>query len=135
MTIYVVPNNKGFWLNDDKPEGGVAISDELHRMLLMGECEGKSINWQTSPPSLQDPQIKADAVTERAWRNAALITPCAIRDRHRDEQELFRSTTLSPERYVELLNYIQTLRDWPQLGAFPDSGQRPMPPTWLTEHL
>ena len=133
MTIYVVTGSKGFWPEDGRPEGAVPISAELHRELLIGEGEGKSINWNTSPPSLKDQESKADPTTERAWRDAALVKPCAVRDRHRDEQELFRPTTLTPERYVELLGYIQKLRDWPQSTAFPDSTQRPVAPAWLAE--
>lgn len=133
MTIYVVTGSKGFWSEEVRPQGAESISDELHRELLMGECEGKRINWGTFPPSLQDVVAVVTPATERAWRDAALVKPCSVRDRHRDEQELFRPTTLTPERFVELLGYIQKLRDWPQSTAFPDTSQRPVAPAWLAE--
>ncbi|AGA74253.1 phage protein [Pseudomonas putida HB3267] len=117
------------------PEDAVATTDELRSLLLDGEASGKCINWETSPPSLQDVEVVVTPETERIWRDAALVKPCAVRDRHRDEQELFRPTTLTPERFVELLGYIQKLRDWPQSAAFPDSTHRPVAPAWLAEQL
>jgi hypothetical protein len=133
LMMYVVLGKKGFWDEAHKPAGAVAITDALHAALLNGESEGKRINWDTSPPSLQDVETVVTPATERAWRDAALVKPCSVRDRHRDEQELFRQTTLTPERFVELLGYIQKLRDWPQSTAFPDTAQRPVAPAWLAE--
>lgn len=133
MTMYVILDQKGFWDEAHKPAGSVAITDALHASLLKGESEGKRIDWGTSPPSLRDVEAVVTPAAERAWRDAALVKPCSVRDRHRDEQELFRPTTLTPERFVELLGYIQKLRDWPQSAAFPDPAQRPVAPVWLTE--
>lgn len=135
MTIYVVVGSKGFFSEAGKPEGSKPISDAVHQELLDGQSSGKSINWDDYPPSLRDFQVVASPAIERAWRDAALVNPCAVRDRHRDEQELFRPTTLTPERFVELLGYIQKLRDWPQSAAFPDSTHRPVAPAWFAEQL
>ncbi|ERK99184.1 hypothetical protein O999_12780, partial [Pseudomonas putida LF54] len=54
-----------------------------------------------------------------------------LRERHRDEQDLGRPTTLTNELFTELLAYLQALRDWPQAEAFPDSLLRPPPPNWI----
>ncbi|WP_256250565.1 phage tail assembly chaperone [Pseudomonas sp. NBRC 111123] len=133
MAIYVVKDEKGFWREDNRPEGAQPIDDGLYQKLLAGEASGRWINWNTSPPSLKDPEVDGGPAAERAWRDAAMMKPCAARDRHRDEQELFRRTSLTPERYVELLEYIQKLRDWPQSTDFPDISQRPTAPAWFPE--
>ncbi|MBO9552443.1 phage tail assembly chaperone [Pseudomonas sp.] len=133
MTVYVARDVKGFWSEENRPEGSKSIGDDVHQKLLAGEASGKWINWSTSPPSLKDPELNVNPATERVWRDAALIKPCAVRDRHRDEQELLIPTTLSPERYVELLEHIQKLRDWPQSASFPDTSQRPTAPVWFPE--
>lgn len=136
MTIFFSPGHKCFYdaaFNLSMPDDAIACTAEQRSLLLEGEASGKRINWETSPPSLAEVEAVATPETERMWRDAALVKPCAVRDRHRDEQELFRPTTLTPERFVELLSYIQKLRDWPQSAAFPDTVQRPVAPTWLTE--
>lgn len=136
MAIYFSPSHKCFYddaINLNMPDDAIASTVEQRSELLAGEASGKRINWNTMPPSLQDVEAVASPATERMWRDAALVKPCAVRDRHRDEQELFRPTTLTPERFVELLGYIQKLRDWPQSAAFPDTAQRPVAPVWLTE--
>ncbi len=75
------------------------------------------------------PELQADK--ERAWRDRALETASDIRDRHRDELELERPTTLTGGQFKELLVYIQALREWPQSSDFPDSQHRPTPPFWF----
>lgn len=80
------------------------------------------------PPALSEIQLVAK---ERAWRDAELGSVQWIRDRHRDELDLGRPTTLSKEQFTELLAYLQKLRDWPQSEAFPDLLQRPHPPSWI----
>lgn len=71
------------------------------------------------------------SISERDWRDGELEALQWLRDRHRDEQDLGRPTTLSNEQYTEFLAYLQTLRDWPQAEDFPDSQQRPKPPHWI----
>ena len=83
-----------------------------------------------SPPSLSREQIEA---AERAWRDAAVTAVLWLRERHRDEQDLQRSTTLSGERFAELLTYLQSLRDWPQSAQFPEIEHRPVAPPWIAE--
>ncbi len=73
---------------------------------------------------------------ERQWRDVELAAQQWIRDRHRDELDLGRPTTLSNEQFAELLAYLQALRDWPQTEAFPDATYRPIAPAWIAEqHL
>ncbi|MFM9382256.1 phage tail assembly chaperone [Pseudomonas sp. UV AK001] len=68
---------------------------------------------------------------ERAWRQSALAATEWLITRHRDEQELGRGTRLKAQQYLELLEYRQALRDWPDCGAFPSSVSRPSAPQWL----
>ncbi|WP_085712890.1 MULTISPECIES: phage tail assembly chaperone [unclassified Pseudomonas] len=67
----------------------------------------------------------------RAWRQSTLAATEWLVTRHRDEQELGRGTTLKAQQYLELLEYRQALRDWPDSGAFPSSVTRPSAPQWL----
>ncbi|WLH11671.1 phage tail assembly chaperone [Pseudomonas hefeiensis] len=73
--------------------------------------------------------------TERLWRDGELTARQWLRDRHRDEQDLGRTTTLNNEQFVDLLDYLQKLRDWPQSELFPDTGLRPIPPSWIDLQL
>lgn len=73
-------------------------------------------------------EIKA---AERQWRDSELSARQWLRDRHRDEQDLGRPTTLSNEQFAEFLAYLQALRDWPVAEAFPDKQHRPAPPPWI----
>lgn len=75
------------------------------------------------PPSADD---------ERAWRDSQLSIYGALRDRHRDELELNRATTITAEQYEQLLVLLQSLRDWPQSEHFPDPEYRPAPLPWIT---
>lgn len=83
-----------------------------------------------SKPALSREQVEA---AERAWRDAAVTAVLWLRERHRDEQDLQRSTTISDERFAELLTYLQSLRDWPQSEQFPEIEHRPVAPPWITE--
>lgn len=70
---------------------------------------------------------------ERAWRDNALLDVRWLRERHRDEQDLQRATTLTSEQFTELLGYLQQLRDWPQSELFPAIEHRPVAPPWLAD--
>ena len=74
---------------------------------------------------------KAD--DERAWRDAELSSVVWLRERHRDQREIGGSITLTGEQFVELLVYMQALRDWPQSPVFPDNLHRPTAPDWIAE--
>lgn len=98
------------------PDGLTAIS-EVDALLL------------ASPP-LSIAQLHA---IERIWRDDALSDVRWLQERHRDEQDMQLSTTLTPEQFSELLVYRQGLRDWPQSELFPGIEHRPQPPTWLAD--
>lgn len=59
----------------------------------------------------------------RSFRDARINSVLWMRERHADELELGKETTLTPEQYAALLTYIQALRDIPaQPGAPWDGG-------------
>ncbi|WP_448196692.1 phage tail assembly chaperone [Pseudomonas putida] len=117
------------------PADAVEIPDERYDAVIGNPEPGKVRSHDASglpilidPPALATDEVKAQ---ERAWRDGELAARQWLRDRHRDEQDLGRPTTLSNEQFTELLAYLQALRDWPQSEAFPYSQQRPQPPGWI----
>ena len=71
-----------------------------------------------APPSSEE--LFTSLRTERDMLISAVLW---MRERHADELELGKETTLTPEQYAALLTYIQALRDLPaQLGAPWDGG-------------
>lgn len=73
----------------------------------------------TNPP----PTIEELFDTLRRVRDGRISAVLWMRERHADELELGKETTLTPEQYTELLTYIQSLRDLPaQPGAPWDGG-------------
>lgn len=89
----------------------------------------EQVEAHVNPPPARE-QLEA---AEREWRDASVNAVLWLRERHRDEQDLPRSTTLTPAQFAELLNYLQALRDWPQSAAFPAIKHRPVAPLWIAE--
>ena len=59
----------------------------------------------------------------RSFRDARINSVLWMRERHADELELGKETSLTQEQYTALLTYIQALRDLPaQPGAPWDGG-------------
>ncbi|MEO6676962.1 MAG: hypothetical protein ABIO21_06255 [Pseudomonas sp.] len=77
------------------------------------------------------PGSEALADLKLAWRQSMLCASQWLLNRHRDEQELGRVTTLTVPRYLDLLEYRQALRDWPSTEIFPATP--PLIPDWLAE--
>lgn len=75
------------------------------------------------------------AMPERAWRDAEIERVKWLRDRHRDEVDSARPTTLTVEQSGELLDYVQALRDWPQSPKFPAQEFRPGKPEWIDQQI
>lgn len=122
-------------LNTKIPDDAVEISTEVYDAVIGNPELGKvrSHNADGLPILIDPPPLSTDELgaQERAWRDGELAARQWLRDRHRDEQDLGRPTTLSEAQFAELLEYLQALRDWPQTEAFPDSLLRPPPPNWI----
>lgn len=121
------------------PEDALEITAARHAELLAGPLQGKVIAWgDDGYPFLTDPPPptpEALATVERSWRDERLLATDGVVARHRDEQEAGGATTLSPERYTELQQYRQALRNWPESGEFPLFEHRPPAPDWLADQL
>lgn len=115
--------------------GGVEITREYHALLLQGESSGEIIAVDEDGfPVLQEhpgPTEEFLRAAERSWRTAELSRYEWVATRHRDEVDMGVDTTLTAEKYTELLQYRQSLRDWPSVEAFPVLERRPSAPTWL----
>lgn len=119
------------------PEDAVEIPDARFESVIGNPAPGKVRDHDEQglpilidpPPLTQDQQIEQ----ERQWRDAELASRQWLRDRHRDEQDLGRETTLNGEQFGELLGYLQSLRDWPQSEHFPVLEHRPIAPSWIAD--
>lgn len=138
--IFYSKSTGGFYdsdLHSHIPGDRVEITTNERTDLLAGESSGKLIVAdEHGVPFLMDPlPPTADdlASAERKWRDAQLQSAMWLRERHRDQQEIGGSTTLSGDQFAELLVYMQALRDWPQSPDFPDSEHRPMAPAWIAD--
>lgn len=119
-------------LHESMPADAVQI--DLDRILsVMGNpAPGKVRGHDESGlPILIDPSTDELAEAERGWRDAEIERVLWLRERHRDEVDRARETTLSADQFGELLDYIQLLRDWPASAEFPDKAHRPVVPDWV----
>lgn len=126
-------------IHSDIPSDAVLIDDERYNEVIANPDPSKVRDHDVQGlPVLIDPPaavLTADelASIERAWRDAEVSFSEWLVTRHRDEQDMQLPTTLTTEQFIELLVYRQTLRDWPQTEAFPDSAQRPIAPPWIAD--
>jgi len=114
--------------------GGVNITDKEHQRLINGESEGKRIQPDSQGyPVLVDmppPTLELIAAQARQWRDAEIESLQWLRNRHRDEIDSLRPTTMNTDQSGELLDYVQALRDWPNAAGFP-TDDRPLRPSWI----
>ncbi|GEM_PF-1906505 len=76
-------------------------------------------------------RLEYDQTMARSWRDGEIQRVSWMRERHRDEVEQELPITLTEQAYQELLDYIQSLRDWPLTESFPSQSERPVAPDWL----
>ena len=123
-----------FALSDN---GGYAITRKRHSQLLEACSSAKVLRpGKGGEPQLIDrsaPSVEELQARERVWRSVELNRHEWLMTRHRDEQDMNRPGTLTPEQLAELLHYRQALRDWPPVADAPRQERRPQPPAWLAE--
>ncbi|MCE1113768.1 phage tail assembly chaperone [Pseudomonas sp. NMI795_08] len=130
--FYCLPSGQfyGSWLGD--PETDHNELAERGYTEVPSAPESTRFYWDAERKSFYLPP---SADEEREWRDEQLPIYGALRDRHRDELELGRPTTLAGGQYAELLAFLQALRDWPQSELFPSREHRPVPPPWISEEV
>lgn len=138
--LFFYAQTGGFYddsINPPIPEGAIEITYEKRQALLEGEAAGKRISADSkgrpvlvAAPAPSDESLAAAA---RQWRDAEIESLKWLRERHRDEVDSDRATTLTPEQSGELLDYVQALRDWPAAKNFPAAESQPTAPGWIIE--
>jgi hypothetical protein len=117
---------------DAIPEDAVELSTEQYDAVMQGcSLEACIAVGSDGYPVIQPRPAPAAEPAERHWRDQQINQVQWLRDRHHDELELGRTTTLTAERYEGLLHYLQALREWPQAKDFPSPAHRPAPQPWL----
>ncbi|WP_256573558.1 phage tail assembly chaperone [Pseudomonas sp. B14(2017)] len=109
----------------------------FHESLVWAPCpEAVQVGWSFDGEKFAPPAMLATdrIAAERAWRDGEISSSEWLVNRHRDELDMQRATTITAEQFAELLVYRQALRDWPQTEAFPDMQQRPEPPNWIDQY-
>lgn len=138
MSIFYCAETGGFYLPGGQPadKSCQEITSARHLELRALNSAGQIIvsDAEGLPIAVDNPGPTAEQIAsnERAWRDEALSTLIALRDRHRDQLEMETATAISASQFKELLVYMQALRDWPQSPAFPNTEERPAAPEWLS---
>lgn len=141
MRVFFSAGTTGFYTDDingsSYPADAIEITEQHWRQIFHEVSQGRIIAVDTSgKPFTKERPAETDeqlSVRERAWRDGEVNSNEWLATRHRDEQDMQLATTLTSEQFAELLAYRQTLRDWPQTEAFPDSAQRPIAPPWIAD--
>lgn len=118
------------------PDDAVELSKDEYDGLMSGQCSGLEIYFdkKNGKPALRvrpAPSREELEVSEKIWREAALLKTDSVVARHRDEVESGDETTLSAAQYQALQEYRKSLRRWPEMAGFPDASHRPQSPAWL----
>ncbi|UVM63289.1 phage tail assembly chaperone [Pseudomonas sp. B21-010] len=141
MAIFFCAETGGFYPGE--PYGDaidkvcVELAQKEYQDLRNSIDQGKEIIVVNGWPKAVDRITPPDQLIafERNWRDSEIRNTEWLVTRHRDEQDLQLTPTLTLERFSELLAYRQALRDWPQAEVFPDIEFRPVAPAWIAEQL
>lgn len=123
------------------PADAAPLSEERYEAVIANPAAGKVRSHDADGlPILVDapvykPTIADLEATERLWRDEQVSATEWLVTRHRDEQDMQLTTTLTAEQFTALLIYRQALRDWPQDSRFPYSEFRPVAPEWVAEQV
>lgn len=130
---WVIEDSRFAFSSEDS--GGHEITTEYHQALLNGESNGQLIapDKKGIPILVDRPPTTTGALIAHAkqWRDAEIDSVRWMRERHRDEVDSKRATTLTVKQSGELLEYVQALRDWPKAPQFPAEVTRPTRPIWI----
>ncbi|WP_413791976.1 MULTISPECIES: tail fiber assembly protein [unclassified Pseudomonas] len=122
-------------IHAETPEDAVFITEDRFLRVIANPEPGKirSHDHEGLPILIDPPPATAEelASAERMWRDARIESVRWLRERHQDEVDSARPTTLTGDQLRELLDYVQALRDWPQTPYFPNLERRPVAPLWI----
>lgn len=123
------PSARGFYdrgvHGESIPADAIEITDEEWRQLLLENAGGRDIVAGSSGKPVSAERVTPPEVIRAnliAARNAALRDSDGLAARHRDELDLGKGTTLTPEQFRELLAYRVALRTLPEKPEFPACG-------------
>lgn len=114
--------DRSFW-TADLPDDAVQVENEAHAAQLAaeasglhraGDAAGRPVAIEPAPPSTEE--LAAQARRRRDQEIAAIQW---LIERHRGEVALGRTTTLTNEDYLLVLQHAQDLRDVPEQETFP----------------
>lgn len=118
------------------PDDAVEVSTEDHMAALDHLSQGGRIAGAANGhPVLADPlpmSVEVMSALARRRRDADVTAWRWMIERHRDELDLNRPTTLSASQFAALLTFIQALRDVPEQPGFPAAITWPLPPSDLS---
>lgn len=121
----------------DLPGDVVVVTPKRHQALMAAMAQGKRIRGnakgapQACEPSSPSPASLVEQARRRRDREISQVR--WLIDRHRDEQALQLTTTLTSEDYALVLKHVQDLRDITEQAGFPASIAWPvLPPELLT---
>lgn len=115
------------------------------RLVLFLDCdEVVAQSIVDANPQFSARIVTAEEVSAFVWqdtrntRNSLLAESVTLRDRHRDERELVTAsirpeTTLTEPQYIELLTYIDALRQIPQGFPYPAAVVWPEKPAFINQ--
>ncbi|NNA50220.1 phage tail assembly chaperone [Pseudomonas lactis] len=147
--VYFSPSTTTFFSTDRHGEPGsescmmpsdvVKVSQVVFEAMVEARSQGQRLvadedGQPTATPRLA-PTAAELADNERLWRDREISSTEWLVARHRDEIDMAKVPTIAIERFVDLLDYRQLLRDWPSSVGFPKVSKRPPAPDWLATAL
>lgn len=124
----LIPIPQGYKIDNDKlvemtfNERIIAGIDELpHNMKIV---DNKLVE-KSEEEKIADMTTEEKSTYHRQKRDVLLNNVLWKVERHSQEERLGMETTLSEEEYINLLTYIQNLRNLPQQAGFPDKVMYP----------
>lgn len=126
--------DKSLWAAE-LPDDAVLVEGEDHTAQLAAEASGllRGVNEAGHPVAIEPapPTIEDLAAQARRRRDQEIIAIQWLIERHRGEVTLGRTTTLTNEDYLLVLQHAQDLRDVPEQEAFPTDIEWPVLPPEL----
>lgn len=139
-TLYWSASTGGFYDSsihgEAIPADKVEITASEHAALLDALSMGRVliINSQGRPDAVEPPPPSMDVLARevRRTRDRAIQAQRWLIERHNDELAAGRPTTLTPAEYLDVLTYVQALRDVPAQSGFAAEIAWPPLPAFLT---